>query len=103
MVASTVERFGARKESVPVFSFMALELPSMTKLRNQARQVSADVAASSIRKVRKFEEARRSGLNCVLVTTVSKSLPSQALLHRERINLGDLGAVEASDIEPEIR
>lgn len=54
-------------------------------------------------KVRKFEQVRRSGLNCILVTTVSKSLPSQARLHRERINLGDFGAVEASDIEPEIR
>ena len=48
MVASTVERFGARKERVPVFSFIALELPSMTKLRNQARQVSSDTVASSI-------------------------------------------------------
>ena len=41
---------GEQRESVPVFSFMALELPSMTKLRNQVRQVSADTVASSIRR-----------------------------------------------------
>jgi hypothetical protein len=35
MVARTVDKFGARIERVPVFSFMAPELPLMRKLLNK--------------------------------------------------------------------
>jgi len=55
-------------------------------------------------KVRKFEQVRGGGLNCTdLIMGLIKSFPSKALFDRERIDLGDFGAVEAGDIEPEIR
>ena len=37
-------------------------------------------------KIRKFEQVRRSGLDSILVMTANKSLPGQALLHREPFN-----------------